>query len=42
MDKDFGALVIVRRLPHPGIVRLAGLTPDFSAYQLDIQVQKQA
>ena len=24
-DKDFGELVFVRRLPHPCIVRLAGL-----------------
>lgn len=26
-DKDFGELVFLRRLPHPGIVRLCGMTP---------------
>ncbi len=26
-DKDFGELVFLRGLPHPSIVRLAGMTP---------------
>ena len=26
-DKDFGTLVVVRRLPHPCIIRFAGLSP---------------
>ena len=26
-DKDFGELVFLRGLPHPGIVRLSGMTP---------------
>lgn len=26
-DKDFGELVFLRGLPHPGIVRLCGMTP---------------
>ena len=26
-DKDFGTLVVMRRLPHPCIIRFAGLSP---------------
>lgn len=26
-DKDFGELVFLRGLPHPGVVRLCGMTP---------------
>ena len=33
-DNDFGALVFLRGLPHAGIVRLVGMTPNERAHAM--------
>ncbi len=41
-DKDFGDLVFLRGLPHPGIVRLVEMTPMERAEAMRILVERHA
>ena len=41
-DKDFGKLVFLRGLPHPGIVRLVEMTPRERAEAMRTLIERHA
>lgn len=41
-DNDFGTLVFLRRLPHAGIVRLVGMTPQERADAMCTLIERHA